>query len=311
MAKPLKHRVRQHPQALILKEWPPNQRVQFDHEWFDTVDHLAEWFDNWCEDSADLEHPVVIAEVLDTDAMTLGRVVSLPDGDPTAAAHAEDVRADPSLLLTTARRKAKADLSWVTDLVATGGDFAFLDDVMLEQLNHLLDQNLALVIDCRQEADDAELWGITAETWKTPAYVHLPTDDAEGWVIPPEHFATAVTAATPVLDSGGRVFVHCHMGVNRGPSTAYAVLLSRGHGITEAFDLIRAARPIAGIAYAPDALRWWAQHQGWDGRATDHALVELDQHMTACLGPKEIRVIEHAVRTQADSDQRQVTQARL
>lgn len=67
-----------------------------------------------------------------------------------------------------------------------------------------------------------------------------------------------MTAALAALtDPTRKVVVHCHMGVNSGPSMAYAILLSRGYGPVEALDLIRSARPIAAILYAADALRWW------------------------------------------------------
>ena len=49
--------------------------------------------------------------------------------------------------------------------------------------------------------------------------------------------------------------VHCHMGVNRGPSMAFAYLLDQGWDPIKALVAIRSARPIAGIIYAPDAIR--------------------------------------------------------
>jgi hypothetical protein len=46
------------------------------------------------------------------------------------------------------------------------------------------------------------------------------------------------------------------MGINRGPSLAYGVLLDHGWDPVEALDAITEARPIAFLAYADDALRW-------------------------------------------------------
>ena len=57
------------------------------------------------------------------------------------------------------------------------------------------------------------------------------------------------------------VLAHCHMGINRGPSMGFAVLLALGWDAVEALDAVHAARPIAFIAYAEDALRW---HHGAD-----------------------------------------------
>ena len=53
------------------------------------------------------------------------------------------------------------------------------------------------------------------------------------------------------------VLVHCHMGVARGPSAAFALLLSRNWDEIEALEAVMFSRPIATVAYAADALRWW------------------------------------------------------
>jgi len=58
------------------------------------------------------------------------------------------------------------------------------------------------------------------------------------------------------------VLVHCHMGVNRGPSMAFAILLGLGHDPVEALRAIRSARPIAAILYAEDAISWWHRRNG-------------------------------------------------
>src|SRR6476469_9722736 len=46
------------------------------------------------------------------------------------------------------------------------------------------------------------------------------------------------------------VLTHCHMGVNRGPSLGFAVLLGLGLEPVEALQAIQAARPIAYAYYA-------------------------------------------------------------
>ena len=61
-----------------------------------------------------------------------------------------------------------------------------------------------------------------------------------------------------------RILVHCHMGVNRGPSALFAIMLATGWGSLDALRAIRDARPIAGIIYAPDAISWWAREQSHD-----------------------------------------------
>jgi hypothetical protein len=51
------------------------------------------------------------------------------------------------------------------------------------------------------------------------------------------------------------------MGVHRGPSAAYAILLDQGWHHLDALRAIREARPIAGIIYAPDAAEWFTNRE--------------------------------------------------
>jgi hypothetical protein len=48
------------------------------------------------------------------------------------------------------------------------------------------------------------------------------------------------------------------MGVNRGPSALYAIMLATGWDHLEALRRIRDVRPISGLIYAHDAVRWFA-----------------------------------------------------
>ena len=75
-------------------------------------------------------------------------------------------------------------------------------------------------------------------------------EDVVGW-------ALAALAAP-----GSRLLTHCHMGINRGPSAGYAVLLGQGWDPVEAIAAIRRARPIANVWYAEDALRWHHRRTG-------------------------------------------------
>ena len=51
------------------------------------------------------------------------------------------------------------------------------------------------------------------------------------------------------------------MGVNRGPSALFAIMLATGWEALEALRAIRDVRPIAGIIYATDAVSWWARKE--------------------------------------------------
>ena len=74
---------------------------------------------------------------------------------------------------------------------------------------------------------------------------------------------------------GGKAFVHCHMGVNRAPSMAYRMLLDSGHDHIEALELIRDARPIAGIIYAPAAISHHLRSNGVDGLTATERKVQV------------------------------------
>jgi predicted protein tyrosine phosphatase len=191
----------------------------------------------------------------------------------------------------------EANISWVTDQVATGGDFSHDPDKAQRQLLELLGMDIDLVIDCRIEANDQAIWDQTHVD-----YLHLPTNDSWGWRIPNEHFDRAVEAARPVLEGGGKVFVHCHMGINRGPSTALALLLDQSMPATAAFDLIREKRPQAGILYATDALRAHLTRRGgkW------HRMATLRRHIDKVM-PLEVRAgISRIIRDNHERDREEL-----
>jgi hypothetical protein len=93
--------------------------------------------------------------------------------------------------------------------------------------------------------------------------VWLPTPD-DGSPRDPRWF-DAIAVAAGEQES---VLVHCHMGVARGPSAAFAILLARGWHELDALEAVMFGRPIATVAYAVDAFRWHA------GASVDPARVE-------------------------------------
>jgi predicted protein tyrosine phosphatase len=52
------------------------------------------------------------------------------------------------------------------------------------------------------------------------------------------------------------------MGINRGPSLGFAILLAQGWDPVDAIAAIRAARPQANVWYAADALTWHHERTG-------------------------------------------------
>ena len=149
----------------------------------------------------------------------------------------------------------------VTDRLFLCGDLPHNPDGFSRMLQEWVDTGITHIVDLREEWSDqsrvaAEQPGIT--------YVWLGTHDNGGnqeqtW------FDLGVEAINDALaDPNARIVVHCHMGVNRAPSMAFAALLALGYDIEDGLDAIRDARPIAAILYAEDAVAWFADHSGWD-----------------------------------------------
>lgn len=188
----------------------------------------------------------------------------------------------------------RANLSWVTNDLAVGGD---LDDdigIWVPQLQEIIDAGVTHVVDLRIEANDAHIWQVARIK-----YAWLGTDDAEGHVVAPELFDKGVRFARLAVRDGGKVLAHCHMGINRGPSMGFAILLDRGHSPIEAFDMVRAARPQAFIAYAQDALAAHAAREvrkGGSPAAWEKQARELQRHIDKVLTPSAVGRIRHVMR---------------
>ena len=181
---------------------------------------------------------------------------------------ARDWRPTPDQPLTAF---SHANASFVTPYLAIGGDLDTTSpDVAVGQLDELRGAGISHVVDVRVEWSDEE-W--VRERHADVEYLHLGIDDA-GQRVPDAWFDEGVGFAREAIESGGVVLAHCHMGINRGPSMGFAVLLTLGWTAREALDAIHAARPIAFVAYADDALRW---HHGEDSARLAADLQELDE----------------------------------
>lgn len=164
----------------------------------------------------------------------------------------EEVSLLPSLEL--------ANASFVTPRLAVGGDLDQWDDHLAQcQLGELVGHGVTHVVDVRNEADDHEF---VERLTDCVTYLWHGMDD-RGQRVPGAWFETAVGWVEEVLeDPEAVVLTHCHMGINRGPSLGYAILLAQGVDAVDAIAVVRAARPIAAVAYAEDALRWWHKRSG-------------------------------------------------
>jgi len=163
-----------------------------------------------------------------------------------------------------------ANASRLTDALWVGGDLETsltgeVTPLALAQLDEIESVGITDILDVRLEWND-EVW-VEA---KKPAlgYHWLGVDDA-GQQMPDEWFATGTSLVLERIAAGGRVLVHCHMGVNRGPSMGFAVLLCQGYDALAALKLIQERRPVARIGYAEDALDWWLRTQGADAAARE------------------------------------------
>lgn len=137
-----------------------------------------------------------------------------------------------------------ADFSFFTGRLATGAAVNDEADVV-----SLIQGGVTHVIDCRSEFDDAPLFVAHPEIH----YLWNGTND-DGQRKPPEWFQKSIEFALDALSKPyTKVYAHCAAGINRGPSTAYAILLATGLDSTTAEGLIRARRPQVGLAYKADA----------------------------------------------------------
>lgn len=140
------------------------------------------------------------------------------------------------------------DFNFVTARLATGAAIGSMMDV-----NALIAAGVGAIVDCRDDFDDGPLLAGNPGI----AYLWNPTAD-DGQVKPTSWFGRSLDFALPLLSKPRvKILCHCAAGVNRGPSTLFAILRSLGLSHQQAHDLIVAARPICvhGICYADDADR--------------------------------------------------------
>jgi dual specificity phosphatase 3 len=137
-----------------------------------------------------------------------------------------------------------ADFTFVTARIATGAALRSKADV-----RKILVAGINVLIDCRETTDGPLLNGHSAIE-----YLWNPTAD-DGTPKPPEYWARSLTFVLPLLSQPHtKVLCHCTSGINRGPSTAYAIMVALTFPPALAENLIRTARPIVGLRYKADAL---------------------------------------------------------
>lgn len=113
----------------------------------------------------------------------------------------------------------------------------------------LIKAGITHIIDCRAEFDDSPL----LVKYPQIGYLWNGVSD-DGQHKPVDWFAKSIDFGLKALtNAGAKLYCHCAAGVNRGPSTAYAVLRATGLNSIQAESMIKAGRPIALIIYMKDA----------------------------------------------------------
>jgi hypothetical protein len=73
----------------------------------------------------------------------------------------------------------------------------------------------------------------------------MPVIDSPIAPIPLFVFRRGVQAALPVIDEGGKVLVHCRVGIHRSVAMACCILIAKGYSSQEAVDLVKRQRAVA------------------------------------------------------------------
>src|SRR5665647_1610748 len=149
----------------------------------------------------------------------------------------------------------KPNITQVTEQLFTGGDRGSTS--MATYVAQLQSAGITHVIDCRPHGQPDQAYARAHAP--ALAYLFNPQHD-NGQKMPDWWFADGVDFALRAMrDPAAKVLAHCQLGINRGPSMAFAILLATGMTPKQARSTIVSARPIARIAYADDAAKWWAE----------------------------------------------------
>lgn len=144
----------------------------------------------------------------------------------------------------------------ITDRIYCGGDDYLYDH---RAFNALIAEGITHVLDCRIEARSDNFYedaSVIQRRKKAFTYLNNGIDD-DFKPKSVDHFRKSIDFATNALnDPSAKIYAHCAAGINRGPSSCYAILRTAGGlGRVEAELLLRKQRPVVRIAYLEDAER--------------------------------------------------------
>lgn len=151
------------------------------------------------------------------------------------------------------------DLSWraprnhcdhIAGALYCGGDDYLYSDQALADLKQI---GITHVLDCRAEHRwEASKRDVVRRKHSFVYRVNGTNDDLKPKSV--AYFKRSLTFGIKALaDPKAKLFVHCAAGINRGPSSAYAILRAVGYDEIEAEGLLRTKRPGVWIAYLDDA----------------------------------------------------------
>lgn len=137
------------------------------------------------------------------------------------------------------------DWQFVTRRLATGAGIYSPQDV-----RDLQAKGVTHILDCRIEARISDRM---AEEFPEVGYFNNGCDD-DGKPKSVEYFRRSIEYGLWVLSQPNTVlYVHCAAGINRGPSSAYAILRAQGLSPNQAWNLLKSTRPIVRCLYSSDA----------------------------------------------------------
>jgi len=138
----------------------------------------------------------------------------------------------------------KVDFNFITNRVATGG-FIISQDCLKELRSH----GITHIINCCQEFDDSEHFD--DQLWFP--YLHVGVDD-DGQSKSVKWFKQIIEFGLTALSlPKNKIYCHCAMGINRGPSATYAILRAQGLTKEQAELQLRVKRPDVELGYIWDA----------------------------------------------------------
>jgi predicted protein tyrosine phosphatase len=145
-----------------------------------------------------------------------------------------------------------SSITYINDMLYVGGDPEYSMDIRGDIA--LLNAQVDLIIDCRS-IGEARMGGWADHRDLDVPILHIPMYDDLRNQNSPQDFLDALEAVDRDYPNAKSFYIHCHMGVNRGPSMALFFMINRfGMTAKEAFLQLRQMRPGVGLAYAEQAV---------------------------------------------------------